>query len=303
MPRGSPSLRRACLSVLAGLTATAAGGQNLNLQDLEFTGITPCRLIDTRNGSGASSSDDGPVGARSSPGPYDIAIKGFCGVPANARAVTLNLTVVAPTQAGDLRIAPLDADPFPGVSTVNYAAGVGALANAAIVPLKLGPGNDVRMLFAMVAPGTLHILVDVSGYFAPPGTGPLWGRGRPGAKRHTLPGDFICTQGPYNFGLSAIAVEWGAAADACPQGTWVCTAAQRGTQVCNTDRPDSTCDGRNCAGGCLDSPANQHPGWLADQIPEDFFGNLVGACSFEGGGDPLDLIACELLPVWCCSLN
>jgi hypothetical protein len=82
--------------------------------------------------------------------------------------VTLNITVVSPSHAGDLRIANLDANPFPVVSTLNYIANEPALANGAIVPLKAGAGNDLRTVFAMVATGTLHILVDVTGYFTTP---------------------------------------------------------------------------------------------------------------------------------------
>ncbi len=133
----------------------------------QYHALTPCRLIDTRNGQGASTSDNGPVGARNSPGPYDVTVKGFCGVPSNASAVTINVTVVGPTAAGDLRIANLDANPFPVVSTLNYAANEPALANGAIVPLKSGAGNDMRTVFAMVGPGSLHILIDVTGFFAP----------------------------------------------------------------------------------------------------------------------------------------
>jgi hypothetical protein len=153
------------LGVLAALPSPAdaavPGGP------FQYHALTPCRLIDTRNGQGTSTSDDGPVGARTSPGPYDMTVKGFCGVPAGAEAVTINITVVSPTQAGDLRVANLDANPFPVVSTLNYIANEPALANGAIVPLKPGAGNDMRTVFAMVGTGTLHILVDVTGYFAP----------------------------------------------------------------------------------------------------------------------------------------
>jgi len=136
-----------------------------------YHAVTPCRLIDTRNGAGASTSDDGPIGARTNPGPYDIQAKGFCGVPPStdpnpATAVTINVTVVSPTQQGDLRIANLDASPFPVVSTLNYLAGEPALANGAIVPLKAGAGNDLRLVFGMVASGNLQILIDVTGYFS-----------------------------------------------------------------------------------------------------------------------------------------
>ena len=131
----------------------------------QYHSLTPCRLIDTRNGSGASVSDDGPVGARNNPGPYDVEVKGYCGVPEDATAVTVNITVVSPTQQGDLRVANLDANPYPEVSTLNYLAGEPALANGAIVPLKAGAGNDLRFVFGMVVAGNLQVLVDVTGYF------------------------------------------------------------------------------------------------------------------------------------------
>ena len=149
------------LIVSSAVPALAAG-------PFQYHSLTPCRLIDTRNGNGASPSDGAPgagVGARTNPGPYDIEVKGFCNVPETATAVTLNITVVGPTRQGDLRIANLDASPFPEVSTLNYLAGEPALANGAIVPLKAGAGNDLRMVFGMVAAGTLQVLVDVTGYF------------------------------------------------------------------------------------------------------------------------------------------
>jgi hypothetical protein len=158
-------MRHLCLKVLlvlaalSALPAYAAG-------PFVYHALTPCRLIDTRNGSGASPSDDGPIGARTNPGPYDVTVKGFCGVPADAGAASINITVVSPTQAGDLRVAPQDANPFPVVSTINYLANEPALANGAIVPLKAGAGNDLRFVFAMVGTGNLQIIVDVTGYFS-----------------------------------------------------------------------------------------------------------------------------------------
>ena len=165
-------------------------GSAAEAQVITFEAIKPpCRLIDTRNGSGASTSDDGPVGPQTSPGPYDFEAKGFCGVPEDAVAIVANITVVAPTQQGDLRIGNQDASPFPEVSTVNYEAGVAALANGAIVPLKAGAGVDVRTVFAMVAPGQLHILVDVAGYF-------VLGTGGSGATGATGPAGETGATGP-----------------------------------------------------------------------------------------------------------
>lgn len=163
-----PSLRSSCLKVLFALLVLSAIPSELWADGpFRYHSLTPCRLIDTRDGTGQSTSDNTP-GPRTSPGPYDITVKGFCGVPADATAVTLNITVVGPTQAGDLRIAPPPPPAFPTVSTLNYVAGEPALANGAIVPLKAGAGNDLRLVFAMVTTGTLHILVDVTGFFKVP---------------------------------------------------------------------------------------------------------------------------------------
>lgn len=168
------------------------------------------------------------------------------------------------------------------------------IANGVVQPICVfGCTHDLN-----VVPGVspTHVVIDVLGYFAPPGSGPLWGRGRPGTKMWG-PGDFLCANGGITFGLSYVAVSWGSAADACPQGTWVCTLAQRGTGSCNTSRPDGGCDGFSCNGACLDFSASGHYGWVADQVTTD----QGWAVSEGGGAADEDHLTCEGLPVWCCT--
>jgi hypothetical protein len=80
-------------------------------------------------------------------------------VPATARAVSVNVTVTGPTSAGNLRLFPAGG-PEPLASTLNYAAGL-TRANNAIVGLRAGELS----LRVGQASGTVHVIVDVNGYF------------------------------------------------------------------------------------------------------------------------------------------
>jgi len=57
----------------------------------------------------------------------------------------------------------------PIASSVNFNAGEPALGNGAIVPLCSVPGQPDLCAFARVAApgGTVHMVLDVSGYFLP----------------------------------------------------------------------------------------------------------------------------------------
>jgi hypothetical protein len=187
--RSSMLRAAACLALLLALPVASRA-------DLNFVEVTPCRLIDTRDGTGASTSDDTP-GLRVSPGPFDIQVRDFCDVPTEAVAFSFNVSAIGPSQAGDLRVFPIDAAPAPVVATLSYEAGIFAIVNGTIVELGPGPGNDIRMTFAMgVAGGTLHITLDVNGYFVEevaPGvgasgpTGPSGPEGSPGPTGPTGP--------------------------------------------------------------------------------------------------------------------
>ena len=95
----------------------------------QFFALTPCRVVDTRNATGVNG---GPaLGATS----RDFQIRGFCGVPTTARAVSLNVTVTNATGFSWLTLWP-SGQPMPVVSTINFDASVSALANGAIVGLS-----------------------------------------------------------------------------------------------------------------------------------------------------------------------
>jgi hypothetical protein len=117
--------------------------------------VTPCRRVDTRL---ASLGGPQPLAAGSV---KRFALAGLpCAVPATARAVSLNVTVAGPTGAGHLRLFPAGgAEPLS--STLNYAAGL-TRANNAIV--GLGEAGEIAVRVGQ-ASGTVHVVVDVNGYF------------------------------------------------------------------------------------------------------------------------------------------
>ncbi len=119
-----------------------------------FSTLVPCRVFDTRNPNGAYG---GPALAANSTRSFVLA--GQCGIPATARAVSVNVTATGPTVAGNLRLFAAGGA-VPNASTVNYSAGQ-TRANNALV--GIGPtGLAVR---AVQASGSVHVILDVNGYF------------------------------------------------------------------------------------------------------------------------------------------
>ncbi len=150
-------------AAVASQTAAQAAGP------FQFHAVTPCRLVDTRDGSGASNET---AGARSNPGPHTFRAQGFCGIPSGAQAVTANFTVVTPSTGGDLRVFPSNVG-TPVVSVMNYNAGETAICNGAIVPLAQVAGDDLAIQIGMACGsppgsagcGSIQLLIDVTGYF------------------------------------------------------------------------------------------------------------------------------------------
>ncbi len=129
---------------------------------LPFVAITPCRVADTRGGSGFPSGYGPPsIGGGVS---RDFTVAGQCAIPADAQAVSFNFTVWNTTSYGDFKIYPKGAAVSP-VSTLNWGPGTLMLANAAVVPLGAGGGITVVNEGA----GTVDLFFDVNGYYSPLG--------------------------------------------------------------------------------------------------------------------------------------
>jgi hypothetical protein len=123
--------------------------------------LTPCRIADTRNVAGPLG---GPFLGGGSSRTFPILSSG-CSIPASASAYSLNITAVPRGPLGYLSLWPAGAAQ-PLVSTLNALAGQ-ITANAAIVPAGLGGAISIY------ASDDTDVVLDVNGYFGPPGTGGL----------------------------------------------------------------------------------------------------------------------------------
>ncbi len=127
----------------------------------DFYALPPCRVVDTRNANGPTG---GPVLAANSSRSFPVL--GSCGIPVTAKAVVFNVTVVTPTDWGDIRMYPAGLA-MPLVSVLNWSTADYALANGAVIPVKSGTGDHVTVHVDMLpgSTGTVHLVLDVSGYF------------------------------------------------------------------------------------------------------------------------------------------
>jgi uncharacterized repeat protein (TIGR01451 family) len=118
-----------------------------------FYTLPPCRVADTRF-----------LG-----GPFLVAgtvrtfnLRDVCGLPANAIAVSYNITVTGGDAPGNLRLFP-GGSAAPLASSLNYAAGQ-TRANNGIVPIS-ATGQLAVQCDQALNTGT-HFILDVNGYFA-----------------------------------------------------------------------------------------------------------------------------------------
>lgn len=140
-------------------TDCSFGGGGWFLDDVQVTvctpsdyyTVTPCRIADTRQ------TDDPlqPAAERT------FALTGSCGIPANAKALAVNLTAVQAAAAGYIQAWPADEEGT-ATSLLNFAAGQ-TRANSAVLPLAVDGSGAVKVLAATAAP--LHMIIDVTGYF------------------------------------------------------------------------------------------------------------------------------------------
>ena len=127
---------------------------------LPFIAVPPCRLADTRDSSFPPGF--GPpslVGGAA----RTFTLPGRCGLPSEAAAYSLNITVIPPANPpfSFLSVYPTGGS-APAVSTLNWGTGGTSTVyfNAAIVPAGSGGGIDV-----FVSSGT-DLILDVNGYYA-----------------------------------------------------------------------------------------------------------------------------------------
>jgi hypothetical protein len=119
-----------------------------------FAPLNPARLLDTRVGNGLG-------GKFVSGTPRSFQVAGRGGVPANAVAVTGNLTVTGQSTSGYVFLGP-SATSTPTSSTLNVPLG-DTRANG--VTVKLSGSGKLGAVYVGRPGSTTHLIFDVTGYF------------------------------------------------------------------------------------------------------------------------------------------
>ncbi|HVG10957.1 MAG TPA: hypothetical protein VNM67_24855 [Thermoanaerobaculia bacterium] len=156
-------------ATIKNVTAASLGS---SLTDLVFVPLPPCRIIDTRLGSG------GPIAAGAT---RDFQVAGVtefppqggnaggCGIPPgsaepNAPAVVINFVAVGPAGPGNL-IAWAWGQPQPNTSVINYSNVPGLnIANGVVVPIA-GTNLVPADIHIRAGSAATHVVADVTGYF------------------------------------------------------------------------------------------------------------------------------------------
>jgi hypothetical protein len=113
-----------------------------------FTAVAGARLLDTRSGNAALIAGQ----------PRDLVVAGVGGVPADATAVVVNLTALAPTAPTSIIGWPAGQAP-PGGADLRVMTGDDR-SNLAVIPVGAGGAVSLR-----TATGSTDLIVDLVGYY------------------------------------------------------------------------------------------------------------------------------------------
>jgi hypothetical protein len=150
MVRRDTSFAALCVVLSIALTflPAAAGPVRAASPGTFLTPVTPCRLLDTREGSGQ------PLGAGTT---TRVQVTGRCAVPGGGRAAALTVTATGGSTGGFITLSAAGT-PRPNVSNLNYRPG-STVANSAVVALAGDGAIDVFVA------STVHVVLDVAGVF------------------------------------------------------------------------------------------------------------------------------------------
>jgi hypothetical protein len=125
-----------------------------------YTPIDPVRILDTRVPKGLS----GKFVANT---PRTFSVAGQAGIPADATAVTGNVTVTNPTGSWALFVGP-NPSSSPSSSTLNFVA---HQTRSNGLTVALSPAGKLSATYMGPAGATTDLVFDVTGYFTPDDTG------------------------------------------------------------------------------------------------------------------------------------
>jgi len=143
-----------------GLTATTSFAVTVGA---DYLPLAPARIADTRPDGATIDGQFAGQGLRAADSTLQLRVAGRGGVPADALAVTLNVTVTEATGAGFLTVYPCD-EARPTASNLNYGNG-STIPNAVITKLAVQAASKGDV--CIYVQQAVHVVVDVNGYFPP----------------------------------------------------------------------------------------------------------------------------------------
>ncbi|MBK9965893.1 MAG: hypothetical protein IPP07_13705 [Holophagales bacterium] len=124
----------------------------------QFHVVTPCRLFDTRNASGADAASPALAAGET----RTFSIEGRCGIPANAVSLSVNVTVTGQSASGELVAYRADLPSASNVTTIAFPAGR-TRANNGLLELAWDGSGTFKVRNSSL--GTAHFILDVNGLF------------------------------------------------------------------------------------------------------------------------------------------
>lgn len=129
----------------------------LSVPPLDFYTLRPCRILDTFQ-------DEALVSGKPA---RRLELTGACGIPAEARALAVNIKAIRPASPGHIVLFPTDR-PQPRQPTLTFEEGRTA-ASFQILPLSDEPPGALAMAATVEDGGDVRLQLEVSGYFVRPG--------------------------------------------------------------------------------------------------------------------------------------
>jgi YVTN family beta-propeller protein len=152
----NPQTNSAYVANMVGNSVSVIAGASSD--PLQFFPLTPCRVVDTRQGYGGLG---GPYLPANSSRSFALPQSPNCNVPANAIAYSVNVTVVPMQRTLNYLTAWPTGEAQPLISTLNSSDGR-VKANAAIIPAGSGGAISVYVT------DPTEVIVDIDGYFQTP---------------------------------------------------------------------------------------------------------------------------------------
>jgi hypothetical protein len=150
-------------------------------EDATYLTLTPVRVMDTR----PLPYHVGPLNAFQANTPQTLSVAGDNGIPANATAVTGNLTVFGQTRAGYVSVTPDVPAGTPPTATMNFP--VGDIRGNGLTA-DLNAAGDLSITYTAPVGATVHAILDITGYYLDDNSGMLFYPLNPGRLLDTRAG-------------------------------------------------------------------------------------------------------------------